>query len=215
MDARELPLEMIRSARQQSMLLQGLASQTLREHGLSYNQLQILMELDDAVTMSVGRMCDTLGMHESTLMNELRVLERRGLVERQRSVRERRAKQLRLTLDGRQTMGSIDRELGEVFFMFMAAMPRDIFEAVISGVYAMRLFMRGMAGEEVRLLPGATVSSDQLDDSFNVGSDDVDEVVAGILSGATLDDEVGNAIAADSPRELEGEDASGEAPLGR
>lgn len=183
MDAEELPRGMMRAAREQSMLVQALTTPVLQEYDLDYVQLQILVELDDAVVLSLGSLCDQLGLRESDLSYDLRRLEMRGLVQRQRSIRDRRAKQLRLTLDGRQLMDEVNPKLGEAFFRFMASMPRDIFEAVISGMYAMRLFMRSMTGQEVRLLPDGTVSSDQVDADYVVSSEGMSELVEGILDG--------------------------------
>ncbi len=185
MDAQDFPREAFRSVRELEMLLHGLIAPILKTYQLTSQQLELLIELDHDRTLTPAQLCERLGIQRPNLTPVLHKLMARGLIVRSRNQRDRRSYTVGLSLDGRELMDEINAALAEIFFMFMASMPRDIFEAVISGMYAMRMFMRGLLGQEMMLLPeGSTFEGEYTEDSdFEITEYEVHEAVQDILEG--------------------------------
>ncbi len=185
MDAQEFPREAFRSIRELEMLLHGLTAPILKTYQLTSQQLELLMELDHDKTLTPAQLCERLGVQRPNLTPVLHKLALRGLIERHRNQHDKRSYSVSLTLDGRELMDEINAALAEIFFMFMASMPRDIFESVISGMYAIRIFMRGLLGQDMMLLPeGSTFEGEYADaDDFEITEYEVHEAVQDILEG--------------------------------
>lgn len=185
MDAQEFPREAFRSIRELEMLLHGLTAPILKTYQLTSQQLELLMELDHDKTLTPAQLCERLGVQRPNLTPVLHKLALRGLIERHRNQHDKRSYSVSLTLDGRELMDEINAALAEIFFMFMASMPRDIFESVISGMYAIRIFIRGLLGQDMMLLPeGSTFEGEYADtDDFEITEYEVHEAVQDILEG--------------------------------
>ena len=148
MEPREFQREAFRTVRELQTLLHSLSTPILKKYNLTFQQLAILVELDGNRFASVADLSEILGVPQTSIASQVRKLKARGLVQRYRDQRNKRSHSVCLSIEGKDLMDAIDAESSEIFFTFMATMPRDIFEAVISGMYAIRLFMRGLVGVE-------------------------------------------------------------------
>ncbi|MBB5223037.1 DNA-binding MarR family transcriptional regulator [Amaricoccus macauensis] len=73
----------------------------LKPVGLTSGQFSLLMSLNRPEPPGLGSVAELLAMDRTTLTANLKPLERRGLVETQADPKDRRARLLRLTPDGR------------------------------------------------------------------------------------------------------------------
>ena len=78
--------------------------EALRPVGLSSGQFSILMSLSRLSPPTMGTLAEELAMDRTTLTANLKPLERRGLVVVGNDPRDRRARALRLTEDGRRAL---------------------------------------------------------------------------------------------------------------
>lgn len=77
------------------------------------NQYQTLMLLADKGPMSVGQIAVCLGCTDSSINNDLRRLNRKKLIEKERSSHDRRVVMCELTPDGRKVLERIDHVVRE------------------------------------------------------------------------------------------------------
>jgi DNA-binding MarR family transcriptional regulator len=79
----------------------------LAEHGLTFTQYAILMALRDNIAINSKEICINLRHDSGALTRVLDQLEARGLVERRRSLEDRRAVELHLTQQGKSMLQSV------------------------------------------------------------------------------------------------------------
>lgn len=77
------------------------------EHGLTFTQWVVLMHLRDRLSVSASDICSQLRHDSGALTRMIDQLEARGLVQRQRSLEDRRAVELSLTDAGAQMVESL------------------------------------------------------------------------------------------------------------
>ncbi|MBL6751824.1 MAG: MarR family transcriptional regulator [Nevskia sp.] len=105
--------------RSHALILEALEP-GLAAHDLTYMQFSVLMSLRDRIALNSRDICSLLRHDSGALTRVLDQLERRALIERQRSTADRRAVELRLTERGRSTVAglvpmvvdTLNRELG-------------------------------------------------------------------------------------------------------
>lgn len=76
----------------------------LKPIGITSGQFSLLMSLNRPEPPSLGGVAELLAMDRTTLTANLKPLERRGLVETVTDLKDRRARRLRLTADGRSLL---------------------------------------------------------------------------------------------------------------
>jgi DNA-binding MarR family transcriptional regulator len=79
-------------------------STQLRDHGMSERDASVLAHLDELAPVTVTALAHHLGVGVPTVTEAIDRLERRGVVERRRDVRDRRRVELRLTRLGIERM---------------------------------------------------------------------------------------------------------------
>ena len=79
----------------------------LAEHGLTFMQYAVMMALRDNIALNPKDICITLRHDSGALTRVLDQLEARGLVERRRSVEDRRAIELHLTEQGQAALKTV------------------------------------------------------------------------------------------------------------
>lgn len=79
----------------------------LGEHGLTFTQYAVLMALRDNLALNAKEICINLRHDSGALTRVLDQLEARGLVERRRSLEDRRAVELHLTQPGKELLQSV------------------------------------------------------------------------------------------------------------
>ena len=94
-----------------------------QEHGLTLQQMHVLVEL---MRTHVSPVC--------------RQLENRGLIERQRSQTDRRSLRLHVTDEGRALLASVDGEVQRRYGRAFSAEPQETFDAILEGFQALSAF---------------------------------------------------------------------------
>jgi len=79
----------------------------LAQHGLTFTQYLILVHLRDGMAQNARGICSLLRHDSGSLTRVLDQLEERGLVQRQRSLEDRREVGLSLTAAGSKTLQSV------------------------------------------------------------------------------------------------------------
>jgi DNA-binding MarR family transcriptional regulator len=79
--------------------------------GVSGAQLWVLAELKRRPGIRVTDLARAMGIHQSTASNLIDPLEKRGLIQRDRSAKDQRVVHLSLTRSGRETIGRAPRPL--------------------------------------------------------------------------------------------------------
>ncbi len=79
--------------------------------GVTGSQLWVLAELQRRPGIRVTDLARAMGIHQSTASNLIELLERRGLIQRDRSSKDQRVVHLSLTRAGRGTIGRAPRPL--------------------------------------------------------------------------------------------------------
>ncbi len=82
-----------------------------QEHGLTLQQMHVLVELMRTPGLTAGQLSDRAGILRTNFSPVCRKLENRGLVERQRSQTDRRSLRLHVTDEGRALLASVDGEV--------------------------------------------------------------------------------------------------------
>ena len=87
----------------------------VEDHGLTGPQLAVLRELSRSGTSTAGQLARRVHLSAATLTGIATRLERRGLIERRRSERDRRAVELSLTVEGLRALASTPSLLQDRF----------------------------------------------------------------------------------------------------
>ena len=96
---------------------------------VSLVQSHILFEVRRTESPSMQQVAEELGMDITTFSRQIKALERKGLVGRRLSDRDRRVSLLGLTGEGEKVMGQIDRYMEgklDQLFMVMTPFERDV-----------------------------------------------------------------------------------------
>ena len=89
---------------------------------------------------TAGQLSDRAGILRTNFSAVCHKLEERGLVERRRSARDKRAFELRITDEGRALLKSIDGEVKGLYGPVFEAEPPETFATILTGFRALRDF---------------------------------------------------------------------------
>ena len=79
----------------------------LRPFGLDYSRWRVLAALNEATSMSMGRLAELTSVDRTTLTRTLALLETDGLIRRAPNIADRRGVDISLTGKGRRRLGAI------------------------------------------------------------------------------------------------------------
>ncbi len=113
-----------------------------QQHGLTLQQMHVLMELVRTPGLTAGQLSDRAGILRTNFPSVCRKLEDRGLIERQRSQTDRRSLKLRVTDEGRALLADVDGEVQRRYGEAFAAEPPETFDAIIGGFQALADFSK-------------------------------------------------------------------------
>lgn len=113
-----------------------------QQHGLTLQQMHVLMELVRTPGLTAGQLSDRAGILRTNFPSVCRKLEDRGLIERQRSQTDRRSLKLRVTDEGRALLADVDGEVQRRYGEAFAAEPPETFDAIIGGFRALADFSK-------------------------------------------------------------------------
>ncbi|WP_136659010.1 helix-turn-helix domain-containing GNAT family N-acetyltransferase [Nitratireductor sp. XY-223] len=105
----ENDIETIRSASRTLVRELGFMNRNLAESDLSPSGVHALLEIESGSCVTAKQLCDTLLLEKSTVSRLVRNLVDRGEIREVAAPHDGRAKQLKLTADGRKTLVGIHR----------------------------------------------------------------------------------------------------------
>lgn len=111
-----------------------------QRHGLTLQQMHVLVELVRTPGLTAGQLSDRTGILRTNFSSVCRKLEDRGLIERQRNQMDKRLLQLRITDEGRALLADIDEEVHCRYGTAFEAEPPETFEAILDGFQALSTF---------------------------------------------------------------------------
>lgn len=111
-----------------------------QEHGLTLQQMHVLVELMRTPGLTAGQLSDRAGILRTNFSPVCRKLENRGLIERQRSQTDRRSLRLHVTDEGRALLASVDGEVQRRYGRVFSAEPQETFDAILEGFQALSAF---------------------------------------------------------------------------
>lgn len=111
-----------------------------QQHGLTLQQLHVLMELTRTPGLTAGQLSDRAGILRTNFSSVCRKLEDRGLIERQRNQEDKRSLQLRVTDEGRALLTEVDREVHRRYGQAFENESPETFDTIVAGFQALNGF---------------------------------------------------------------------------
>ena len=111
-----------------------------QEHGLTLQQMHVLVELMRTPGLTAGQLSDRAGILRTNFPLVRRKLEDRGLIERERSQADRRSLRLRVTDEGHALLASVDAEVQRRYGAAFEAEPQETFDTILEGFQALGAF---------------------------------------------------------------------------
>lgn len=109
-------------------------ARTLRDEALSVGQIAALHLIDQRGTLRVTDLAEELGLSASATSRLVDALVKQGLVGRAEDADDRRVRTLTLTAEGRAFVGRIGEDRVRVILETAETLPKQLVEAVMSGV---------------------------------------------------------------------------------
>jgi len=128
--------EILRSLRRIVRAVSLHSHKLRREAGLTVPQLLCLRAIQDAEPSDIGQseLSEQVKLARATITGIVDRLERAGLVERRRDLKDRRRVQVRLTPAGREHLGRAPLPLQERFSRRIAALPAEEQRSLLQGL---------------------------------------------------------------------------------
>ena len=111
-----------------------------QQHGLTLQQMHVLLELVGTPGQTSTQLSERAGILRTNFSSVCHKLEERGLVERRRSDRDRRAFELRATDEGRELLARIDADIKRRYGAAFENEPPETFETILAGFRALNAF---------------------------------------------------------------------------
>ena len=136
------------------------SKQLMRTSGLTTPQLLVLQAVDSLGDVTVGRISSHVSLSQATVTTIVDRLERGSLLQRYRSIRDRRVIHLRLTPQGRRTLVAAPDLLQESFVTRLTALPRAEQSRLLAALQQVATMMDAGDLDAAPLLDvGATVAT--------------------------------------------------------
>ena len=121
-------------------LLHDTVAPVCQQNGLTLQQMHVLLELVGTPGQTSTQLSERAGILRTNFSSVCHKLEERGLVERRRSDRDRRAFELRATDEGRELLVRIDADIKRRYGAAFENEPPETFETILAGFRALNAF---------------------------------------------------------------------------
>ena len=121
-------------------LLHDTVAPVCQQNGLTLQQMHVLLELVGTPGQTSTQLSERAGILRTNFSSVCHKLEERGLVERRRSDRDRRAFELRATDEGRELLARIDADIKRRYGAAFENEPPETFETILAGFRALNAF---------------------------------------------------------------------------
>ena len=117
-------------------LVVGFAAQ-LAQLGMGFAQLAALYAIDGTATLTIADLAEQIGRSPSATSRLVTSLQKRGLVERNEEVADRRQRQIEITAAGHSLLAEVDGARAEQFLSVVRPLPAAERALVAMGVAAL------------------------------------------------------------------------------
>ena len=121
-------------------LLHDTVAPVCQQNGLTLQQMHVLLELVGTPGQTSTQLSERAGILRTNFSSVCHKLEERGLVERRRSDRDRRAFELRATDEGRELLVRIAADIKRRYGTAFESEPPETFETILAGFRALNAF---------------------------------------------------------------------------
>lgn len=136
--------ELLKTAWGMQKTLHEVVTPVCQRHGVTLQQLHVLVELSNMPGAQAGQLSDRAGILRTNFAPVCHRLEERGLVEKQRSDFDKRSFNLHVTDEGRALLRSIDEEARNACAAALEGQSAQDLEAVEAGLAALNAFVRNL-----------------------------------------------------------------------
>lgn len=106
----------------------------VQAHGITMGQMRILVEVQRRDQVTVGELSDALGTAPANTSATCKTLEKKGLVNRDRSAEDERIVLISLTLQGKSLLKVVEKELSAIFDPVLQEFSPSDFQQIIQGM---------------------------------------------------------------------------------
>ena len=140
MNFRDFKRELFSVSCDMQKLMHDMLSPICREHGLTMQQMHVLVKLAGLPGQTSSQLSESAGILRTNFSNVCRKLEKQGLVQRHQSTHDRRVSELSVTEEGRALLAVIDGEIERRYGMVFESEPQQTFDDIATGVRALLAF---------------------------------------------------------------------------
>lgn len=133
MDQKELRYKLIKVSRDMHRYAHDTIAPICARHGITMQQLYVLMELQTQPCQRVSELSDRVGILHTNFPLVCRKLESMGYVFRSRSEVDKRSYLLTLTPSGEQLVEELDREISEDLSSRIGAGADEAYKSIVKG----------------------------------------------------------------------------------
>lgn len=112
-----------------------------QHHGLTLQQLYVLMELDAEPDQTSSQLSDRVGILRTNFAQVCHKMKADGLLEQRRSESDRRSVKLHITDKGRAVLAAIDTNFEAMYGPRFASEPEATFDTIIDAMQTLRGFL--------------------------------------------------------------------------
>lgn len=121
-------------------LLHDTLTPICQDHGLTLQQLHVLVELIDKPSLTAGQLSERAGILRTNFSGVCRKLEQRGLIERAPNQTDGRSYVLRTTDEGKALLVRLNSDIEQRYGAAFQEEPPETFDTIIAGFQALSTF---------------------------------------------------------------------------
>ena len=134
---KELRHEFVCISRDLHKFANSVISPVCQRHGITMQQMYVLMELRIDPNQAIGRLSDRVGIHHTNFVQVCRKLESKGLVRRARNDADKRSYILSLTPEGENLYLALDKDITATHALWLEAESDETYRTIIQGMKAL------------------------------------------------------------------------------
>ncbi len=116
----------------------------IEEYGLTMMQTRIMMEIKRFECLTVGALCNEIGLSSGNASAMCKKLEKAGFIKRDRNPRDERFVELRLTEYGETIIQEIEGAAEKKYGQFLDAGDEEVVKDFVAGIKKFNAIMRKM-----------------------------------------------------------------------
>ena len=142
MNQKEIRYKLIKISRDMHRYAHDTIAPICTRHGITVQQLYVLMELQAQPNQSITQLSDRVGILHTNFPLVCRKLESAGYVGRSRSEVDRRSFILSLTFSGEHLVEMLDREISDNLFAGIGTGADEAYKDIVKGFESLEALLR-------------------------------------------------------------------------